>query len=214
MSLSIDNKEYLFVEKYRPKSINSIIIPEELKDQMREWVKDEQIPNLLLSGRVPGTGKSSMCHTIITETGADALFLNASLYPNIDILRSKIQGFVSTSSFDGNPKIVVLDEADFLNCLEENEEIELSDGSFIKLKDMIQGREYSVISFNQKTLKFEEDLAYCLDSKLDDIYEIELENGKSIRVNYRHPIMVRTASGNIETRTIEEGFTDVEIILR
>lgn len=62
------------------------------------------------------TGKTSMCHTIIEETGADALFLNASLYPNIDILRSKIQGFVSTSSFDGNPKIVVLDEADFLNA--------------------------------------------------------------------------------------------------
>lgn len=116
MSLSINKKEYIFIEKYRPKNIEDLVVPETLKAQMREWVKDEQIPNLLLSGRTPGTGKTSMCHTIIEETGADALFLNASLYPNIDILRNKIQGFVSTSSFDGNPKIVVLDEADFLNA--------------------------------------------------------------------------------------------------
>lgn len=114
--LSINNKEYIFIEKYRPKTITDLSVPMALKEQMKEWVKDDQIPNLLLSGRTPGTGKTSLCHTLIHETGADALFLNASLYPNIDVLRSKIQGFVSTSSFDGNPKIVVLDEADFLNA--------------------------------------------------------------------------------------------------
>ena len=89
MSLSINKNEYIFIEKYRPKNIADLVVPETLKAQMREWVQDEQIPNLLLSGRTPGTGKTSMCHTIIEETGADALFLNASLYPNIDILRSK-----------------------------------------------------------------------------------------------------------------------------
>ena len=92
------------------------------------------------------TGKTSLCHTLIQEIGADALFENASLYPNIDLLRAKIQGFVSTSSYDGNPKIVVLDEADFLNCLEENEEIQLSDGSSIKLKDMVPTKEYKIKS--------------------------------------------------------------------
>ncbi len=113
--LSINPKEYIFIEKYRPKNIDDLIIPESIRKSMREWVKDEQIPNLLLCGRIPGTGKTSFAHTILEETGADALFLNASLYPNIDILRQKIQGFVSTTSFDGNPKIVILDEADFLN---------------------------------------------------------------------------------------------------
>lgn len=115
-NLSCNKDEYIFIERYRPKNIEDLVVPEDLKKQMREWVQDEQIPNLLLSGRTPGTGKTSLCHTIIEETGADALFLNASLYPNIDILRNKIQGFVSTASFDGNPKIVVLDEADFLNA--------------------------------------------------------------------------------------------------
>ncbi len=114
-NLSINNKEYLFIEKYRPKNIQDLVLPEALKTKVKEWIKDEQIPNLLLNSRGPGLGKTSLCHVLIEETGADALFLNASLYPNIDILRSKIQGFVSTCSFNGNPKIVVLDESDFLN---------------------------------------------------------------------------------------------------
>ncbi len=115
MSLSVNNKEYVWIEKYRPKNLDDIVLPVELKTTIKSWVDDGEIPNILLSGRTPGTGKTSLCHTIIEEIGGEALFLNASLYPNIDILRSKIQGFVSTSSFDGAPKIVVLDEADGLN---------------------------------------------------------------------------------------------------
>ncbi len=114
--LSVNKKEYIWIERYRPKNIEDIILPTKTKDMVKNWLKDGQIPNLLLSGKTPGTGKTSLVHTLITETGADSMFLNASLYPNIDILRSKIQGFVSTSSFDGNPKIICLDEADFLNA--------------------------------------------------------------------------------------------------
>ncbi len=113
--LSVNKQEFLWIERYRPKNIDDIILPVALKTTIEAWLKDGEIPNLLLSGKTPGTGKTSLCHTLIEETGADAMFLNASLYPNIDILRSKIQGFVSTASFDGAPKIVVLDEADFLN---------------------------------------------------------------------------------------------------
>lgn len=116
MGLSINEKEYLYVEKYRPKTIDDIVIDEKTREDIRSWIKDGEIPNLLLSGRTPGTGKTSLCHVIINEIGADALFVNASLESNIDTLRSKIQGFVSTASFDGNPKIVILDEADFLNA--------------------------------------------------------------------------------------------------
>ena len=113
--LSVNEKEYIFIEKYRPKTTEDLIVPEELKTSIREWVKDGEMPNILLSSRTPGTGKTSMAHVLINEIGADALFINASLEKNIDLLRDKIQGFVSTSSFDGNAKIVVLDEADFLN---------------------------------------------------------------------------------------------------
>ena len=114
--LSVNDNEYIFIEKFRPKTIDDLIVPQKLKEQMQEWVRDGEIPNLLLSSRTPGTGKTSMTHTLINEVGADALFINASLESNIDLLRNKIQGFVSTASFNGNAKIIVLDEADFLNA--------------------------------------------------------------------------------------------------
>jgi len=114
--LSVNDNEYIFIEKFRPKTIDDLIVPQKLKEQMQEWVQDGEIPNLLLSSRTPGTGKTSMTHTLINEVGADALFINASLESNIDLLRNKIQGFVSTASFNGNAKIIVLDEADFLNA--------------------------------------------------------------------------------------------------
>jgi replication factor C small subunit len=116
MSLSVNEKEYIFIEKFRPKNINDIILPEATKNMVKKWIEDEEIPNLLLSGRVPGSGKSSFCHMIIEETGAEALFVNASLNANMDFLRNKLQGFASTASFDGKPKIVILDEADFISA--------------------------------------------------------------------------------------------------
>jgi replication factor C small subunit len=113
--LSINEKEFIFVEKYRPKMVNSLIFPESEKKKLNEWIKSGEVPNMLLSGLTPGCGKSSLAHVLINELGSEALFINVSLYPNIDTLRSKVKGFVSTSSFDGRPKLVILDEFDFSN---------------------------------------------------------------------------------------------------
>ena len=114
--MTINNKEYVWEEKYRPKTVQDIVLPEYIKTDIVKWVQDENIPNLLLVSKKPGLGKSSLAHVIINETGCDAKFINASLERNIDMLRTEIQGFVSTASFDGKPKIIVLDEADFLNA--------------------------------------------------------------------------------------------------
>jgi replication factor C small subunit len=107
-------KEFVFEEKYRPTKLKDMVLPEDVKEKFRAFI-DTQIPHLLLSSRQPGTGKSTLAKVLIHETQAEALFLNASLYPNIDVLRSKIQNFVQTNSFNGVPKIVVLDEGDGLN---------------------------------------------------------------------------------------------------
>lgn len=115
-TLSVSERETIFVERFRPKTIEDIVLPESLKQSLREWKEAGEIPNLLLTSKTPGLGKSSLAHTLINELNAEAKFINASLENNIDVLRSKIQGFVSTVSFDNRPKIVVLDEADFLNA--------------------------------------------------------------------------------------------------
>jgi len=114
-TISIDDKETIWVEKYRPKKISDLALPEKMKNDLNEWIKNNKIPNLLLTSKSPGLGKSSLSNVIIHETGSEALFINASLESNIDTLRSKILNFASTSAFDGRPKIVVLDEADYLN---------------------------------------------------------------------------------------------------
>lgn len=115
-NLSVDKDEFILVEKYRPKNIEDITLTNEYKNKFKAWFRDGEIPNLLLSSKAPGLGKSSLAHTIIHELNAEALFINASMYPNIDILRNKIKGFASTASFDGRAKVVILDEADFLNA--------------------------------------------------------------------------------------------------
>jgi len=114
-NLSNNLREKVFVERYRPKTINDIILPEYIKESLREWKKEGEIPNLLLVSKSPGLGKTSLAHVIANELESEILFINASLESNIDILRDKIKGFVSTGGWDGRPKIVVLDEADGLN---------------------------------------------------------------------------------------------------
>jgi replication factor C small subunit len=108
-------KPTILVEKYRPKKLEDIILPDYLKEEIKGWIKKGELPNLLLTSKTPGLGKSSLSHVLINEFQAEAMFLNASMESNIDTLRNKVLGFVSTASFNNQPKIVVFDEADNLN---------------------------------------------------------------------------------------------------
>jgi len=112
--MNYDKSHYIWLERYRPTALDDIVLDAATKLSVKKWVEDGEIPNILLSSNKPGTGKSSLAHVIIHSLGAEALFINASLESNIDVLRSKIQSFSTTSSFDGRPKLVVLDEADGL----------------------------------------------------------------------------------------------------
>ena len=114
--ISVNRNEEIFVEKYRPQYLRDMILPESLRKDFEAWFSEGQIPNILLTSKTPGLGKSALANVIINELEAEALFINASLNSNIDTLRSKIQGFVSTASVADAPKIVVLDEFDFANA--------------------------------------------------------------------------------------------------
>lgn len=110
--MKINENEFMLVEKYRPSSVDDVIIPGDIRSQFKEWIDKGFLPNMLLSSSTPGLGKSSISKAAIEDLGAETLFINASLENGIDILRTKIQQFASTVSFDGGPKVVILDEFD------------------------------------------------------------------------------------------------------
>lgn len=110
----MSEKDFLWVEKYRPKTIEECILPNGLKDSFREFLKNGDMPNLLLSGSA-GTGKTTVAKALCEQLGYTTLIINGSLDRNIDTLRNQISTFASTVSFDGGKKCVILDEADYLN---------------------------------------------------------------------------------------------------
>jgi replication factor C small subunit len=106
-------EDFLFVEKYRPHKIEDCILPERLKSVFREYVKNENIPNLMLTGSA-GCGKTTVARAMCEEIGLNHLFINSSDERGIDTLRTKIKGYASTVSLTGGRKVIILDEADYL----------------------------------------------------------------------------------------------------
>jgi DNA polymerase III delta prime subunit len=109
------SQDFLWVEKYRPKTIEDTILPEELKKTFQQFVDQKNIPNLLLTGTA-GVGKTTVARAMLEELESDYIVINGSMNGNIDTLRTTIQNFASSVSFTGGRKYVILDEADYLNA--------------------------------------------------------------------------------------------------
>jgi len=104
----------LWTERYRPQTVENCILPERLKVPFQEYVNQKQIPNLLLAGGA-GVGKTTIAKAMCNEIGADYMVINGSDESGIDIFRGKIKNFASSMSFGGGRKVIIIDEADYLN---------------------------------------------------------------------------------------------------
>jgi len=109
------SKDFLWVEKYRPKTIAETILPKAMKKTFQEMVKTGELQNMLFSGSA-GLGKTTVAKALCNELGLDYIVINASEDGNIDTLRGKIKQFASTVSLQGGYKVVIFDEADYLNA--------------------------------------------------------------------------------------------------
>ena len=107
-------EHFLWVEKYRPRKIDDCILPESQKEYFKQMVAKGEIQNMLLCGTA-GTGKTTVARALCEELQTDYIIINGSEESGIDVLRTKIKQFASTVSFSGNTKVVILDEADYLN---------------------------------------------------------------------------------------------------
>ena len=114
--MDIKSDEFLWVEKYRPQSIQDAILPKHLETTFQQFVDSGDIPNLLLCGTA-GVSKTTVAKALCEQMGYDWIILNGSSEGDIDTLRTKIVNFASTVSFSGKGKVVIYDEADYLTAV-------------------------------------------------------------------------------------------------
>ena len=106
--------DFIWVEKYRPKTINDCILPENIKGTLKSFIEKGEVPNLLLSGP-PGIGKTTVAKALCNEMGVDVYVINGSDEGRfLDTVRNHAKNFASTVSLQGNgkPKVIIIDEAD------------------------------------------------------------------------------------------------------
>lgn len=203
-------KNMLWVEKYRPKNINDCILPKHLKKLFKEYVNKGEIPNLLLYGRA-GVGKTTVAKALCDEIGLDYLFINGSDESGIDTFRNKIKTYASSLSISGGKKVIIIDEADYLNCFGENETVRVgtvNNYTDVPLKDLKVGREYPIVSFNMKTGELENDIGHIVSDIEKELCEIELEDGTKMLVTEDHPFIVEDYGEYVE-KSIANGLSYV-----
>ena len=110
----MESNQMLWVEKYRPHKIEDCILPESIKSTFQEYVNRKEIPNLLLAGSA-GVGKTTIAKALCEEVGCDYIVINGSDESGIDTFRNKIKNYASSMSLSGGRKVIIIDEADYLN---------------------------------------------------------------------------------------------------
>lgn len=110
------DEQFLWVEKYRPQKIDDCVLPESLKKTFKEYVAQGELPSFLFSGTA-GVGKTTVAKALCNEIGAEYLMINGSDEGrSIDTVRNIIRSFASTVSLTDAKKVVIVDEADYMNA--------------------------------------------------------------------------------------------------
>lgn len=204
-------EEILWVEIYRPKTVEECILPASIKQTFQEYVNQKQIPNLMLAGS-GGCGKTSIARALCEEVGCDYIIINGSDENGIDTLRNKITNYATSVSLSGGRKVVILDEADYMNCLEENQEIRVGtvySWEAVKLNDLPLDKQFPVVSFNLITGELENDIGTVVSNGEEEVFEVQLESGEIILATADHPFIV----DGFKEQCISDGLIGYNIVV-
>ena len=113
--MTAKRKDFIWEQKYRPQKVEDCILPERIKSKFMAFVREGDFPNLLLSGS-SGVGKTTIAKALCEELGMEYIFINGSDDSGIDVLRTRVRNFSSSKSLTGKKKVVIFDEADYLNA--------------------------------------------------------------------------------------------------
>lgn len=195
----LNENETVWFSKYQPQQLEDCILPVKFKSDLAQNIKSDTLPNLAFFSYIGGTGKSSTVNAILKDLNCEAMWINASIENGIDTIRGKIMSFASSQSFDDKRKVVVLDE-----CLRFDEKVifgTLETPEIKRLDTLNFGETYNCISLNLETGEYENDTCEKISEKIDDIFEVTLENGESIYVTKNHPFIL----DDLSQKSIEQG---------
>jgi len=194
--LELENKirqnHSLWVEKYRPLSLDDFVGNQHIKDKVKIFIEQNDIPHLLFIGKAGG-GKTSLGNLILKNIECDSIKINASDENSIDVIRNKITRFATTTGLR-NLKVVFLDE-----CLDENTTVDIiRNGEFlnIPIKDL-NDKEDLVKSYNIEKDEIQWRPFYLIDKGMSDVYDIEFENGEHVLCTDTHKWYVYDSNNNI-----------------
>lgn len=192
-------KNSLWVEKYRPDTLDGYIGNDDIKEKIAKWLEEGDVPNLLLSGTA-GTGKTTLGKIVAKNLDCDLMYLNASDENSVDTVREKIKGFAVTFG-EKRWKLILLDE-----CLKHDTLITvLRSGSIEKIPiSQLNPSSDLIKTLDINSLEIEWQPFELKDQGTREIYEVELESGEIIECTENHHWYVKDTNDNLQVVTTSE----------
>lgn len=189
----------LWTEKYRPSKLDDYIGNDHIKEKVKIYLENQDVPHLLLAGPA-GTGKTSLGKLIASNLDCDLLYINASDENSVEVVRDKVKSFSSAIGFK-QWRIVLLDE-----CLEEGTLVTvLRNGEATKIPiEQLNQTSDLVKSFNIETNNIEWQPFYLWDNGIHEIWELKLANGETVRCTENHKWFVYNDQNEIIVVTTKE----------